>query len=755
MTEKSSKKNANILKHHGKTITILALFLCIPFISIWYIAGVVNRNIFYDQKGEKLLAFAKVLNTQLVDGGYEEILYAAGKQYASREEQIVALNEALQTITDGVALSLDGLGVGFYSYRLDAILTYGPSSEYYATMGISIGDTHPGRRVMSTGVAEVSLGTMVRGNVMNAMLPVVRGDEIIGYIWANNLVSELEQTLMQMSNIILLLLIFSYILMLAIIVMFVRRVIQTEQKYKQELSGALEEAQAGTRAKSEFLANMSHEIRTPMNAIIGMTTIGKAASDADRKNYSLHKIEDASTHLLGIINDILDMSKIEAGKFELSEERFSFEKMLQRVTNVVNHKITEKQQKLSINFDQDIPEFLIGDDQRLAQVVTNLLGNSVKFTPEKGSISIDTHFLGENNGICEVKISVADTGIGISEEQQAHLFKSFQQAESSTSRKFGGTGLGLSISRSIVEMMGGTISVESELEKGTTISFTVQLKRSISDTHPEYDNKWSNIRVLVADNDAEAIAFIKKMTSNFGARCDTALNGEHALHLVRQNGLYDIHFISWELPDHNCVELVKTLSEIDSRAAKTTIAVFQDAKAFDLYEPDAKNVGINSFVTKPLFPSNIIDPTNEILGIEKYMKGNAGVAEVVLDNHCILLVEDVEINREIVLSLLEPTRLGIECAENGAIAVEMFESAPDKYDMIFMDIQMPEMDGYKATRKIRALDTPKAKAIPIIAMTANVFREDVEKCLDAGMNDHVGKPLNIDEVLIVLKRYLL
>ena len=412
-------------------------------------------------------------------------------------------------------------------------------------------------------------------------------------------------------------------------------------RLQTELKSALEKAQAASQAKSNFLSNMSHEIRTPMNAIIGMTAIGKSGLTLEKKDYAFEKIEGASKHLLGIINDILEMSKIEAGKFDLSFVEFNFEKMIQKAVNVISFKVEEKQQKLSLYYDKDIPQYLIGDDQRLTQVITNLISNAVKFTPEEGSIELAAYLVKEEDGIITLKFKVSDTGIGISPEQQERLFTSFEQAESSTSRKFGGTGLGLSISKNIVELMNGSIWVESKLGAGASFFFTIQLR--------QVERK------------------------------------ENA---------------------------------------------------------DLLSGGANKFVEQT---DSEEDGSTEL--------------EDVFPGRCLLLAEDVEINREIVLTMLEPFKLEIECAVNGKEAVEMFKAEPGRYDLIFMDLQMPEMDGLEATRQIRAIETQNnddnlRRQIPIIAMTANVFKEDIEKCIESGMDDHLGKPLDFAEVLNKLKAYL-
>ena len=521
---------------------------------------------------------------------------------------------------------------------------------------------------------------------------------------------------------------------------------------------ALYAATAATRAKSEFLSNMSHEIRTPMNAIIGMTSIGKQATDIERKDYSLEKIEDASTHLLAIINDILDVSKIESGKFELDNNDFNFEKMLMRVVNVSNFRVDEKQQKLSIYVDRDIPSLLFGDGQRLAQVITNLLGNAVKFTPKEGSIHLSTYLLEEKGNFCEIKFTVTDTGIGISAEQQKMLFQPFQQAESSTSRRFGGSGLGLSISKGIVEMMGGKIWVESEPGKGSEFSFTAKLQRgktaiSKADT-PEVD--WKSIRILTVDNDERILQDFKGIIQKFGGHCDIANNGTEAMRLLEQNSDigYHLFFVDLRIADMDGIELSCKLKK---RLPKQNDSVIILVSASDIspIAEKAKQVGISQFLQKPLFPATIEEIVSKHFGCSNKQPDYEDEADDIdFSGRHILLAEDVEINREIVMALLEPTNVEIDWAENGVVAVKMFSEAPDGYDLIFMDMQMPEMDGLEATRSIRAIDLAHAKDIPIVAMTANVFKEDVEKCLNAGMTGHIGKPIDFSDLIHQLQLYL-
>ncbi|MDR0490085.1 MAG: response regulator [Oscillospiraceae bacterium] len=513
-----------------------------------------------------------------------------------------------------------------------------------------------------------------------------------------------------------------------------------------------EKAQAAAEAKSNFLSNMSHEMRTPLNAIIGMASIGANASDAAKKDYAIQKILDASTHLLGVINDVLDMSKIEANKLTLSVTEFVFEKMFRRVVDVLNFRVDEKRQKLAVHIDPNIPRTLIGDDQRLAQVITNLLTNAVKFTPNEGSIVLGASLSSEKNGECELLISISDTGIGISPEQQDKLFNAFEQAEASTTRKYGGTGLGLVISKNIVEMMGGEISVKSALGEGSTFSFTACLTRG-NDEHTGLLSPAitpDNIKVLVVDDDPDVLAFFKETADRIGITCDTASSGAEAFSLVAANGPYNVYFVDWIMPEMDGIEFARA---INIQEADDAVIILVSAHDWNTIQDNARGAGINKFLPKPLFMGAIADCINECLNVAEHIDSkNATVTN--LEDRCIMLAEDVEINREIVLALLEPTKLRIDCAANGAEAVDMFIANPTKYDLIFMDLQMPEMDGYTATIKIRMSDIERASEIPIVAMTANVFKEDIEKCLAAGMNSHIGKPLDFNEVMAILGKYL-
>ncbi len=512
---------------------------------------------------------------------------------------------------------------------------------------------------------------------------------------------------------------------------------------------AREEAERAGRAKSNFLANMSHEMRTPMNAIIGMSAIAESSSDPEKKAACLKKIGDASAHLLGVINDILDMSKIEADKFELTNVEFDFERMLRKVVNIIHFRAQEKRLNFSLRIAEDIPPMLLGDDQRLAQVITNLLANAVKFTDEGGMVRLAARLESEEEGICVLRIDVSDTGIGIGEEQQARLFDSFEQADNGISRTFGGTGLGLAISRRIVEMMGGRIWLESEPGKGSTFSFTARFARGGRTEPAAPPAGISGLRALVVDSDPEVCGQFGNIARRFGMTCDSASDGAQALELIARDGPYGFYAVEKNLAAPDGTLLTQRIKGLD---AERPVAALLASTEWN----DAESAGVDAFLSKPLFPSAFAECLAACFGREKTAAREEAKPEegAAFAGRRLLLAEDVDINREIVLALLEPTALTVDCAENGEEAVRMFGAAPERYDLIFMDVQMPKMDGYEATRRIRASGASNAASIPIVAMTANVFREDVERCLAAGMNDHVGKPLNFDEVLNRLRTYL-
>ena len=522
---------------------------------------------------------------------------------------------------------------------------------------------------------------------------------------------------------------------------------------------AKEKADEESKQKSAFLANMSHEIRTPMNAIIGMTHLGKNAADLAQKDYCLDKITNASQHLLGVINDILDMSKIEANMFELSRVEFNFEEMLRQVINIAGFRADEKRQKLSVHIDKSIPRNLIGDDQRLAQAITNILGNAVKFTPEEGSIRLDTRLTGLGEDFFAIRIAVKDSGIGISRENQKLLFRSFQQADSTTTRKYGGSGLGLIIAKKIVDAMGGNIEVESEPGEGSTFSFTFKAQKG-SAPGPDFREflaKMKGLSVLAVDDDQDILDYFAETMKDFNIDCDTALSGAAALSLIERRGGYDIYFIDLKMPGMDGVELARKLPSVSARD-ENAVVIMISAVEWSNVADEAKAAGVHKFLSKPLLPSAIMEVMRESLGgpVEK-REENGGEKQDYMGifmGFKILVAEDVELNREIIEAMLAPTLLQVDFAENGFLAFGLFNANSEEYDLILMDVQMPELDGYEATVRIRNSGRPRARTIPIIAMTANVFREDIEKCLASGMNGHLGKPVNFEEFIRTLRRYL-
>jgi PAS domain S-box-containing protein len=513
-------------------------------------------------------------------------------------------------------------------------------------------------------------------------------------------------------------------------------------------------AEDASRAKSDFLANMSHEMRTPMNAVIGMTTIGKSATEIDRKDYCLTKIEEASQHLLGVINDILDMSKIEANKLELNPVPFNYELMLRRVANISNFRMSEKHQRFELDLDDRIPPNLIGDDQRIAQIITNLLSNATKFTPNGGSITLRSQFVEEIDGICTVRFSIIDTGIGITPEQQARLFGQFQQAESSTTRKFGGTGLGLAISKRLVEMMDGAIWVESTPGEGSTFIFYVKLPHGedmgTGEGASRQDVNWRNLSLFVLDKDEKIRHDYQQFAHMYEIDWLGAASLNEALSHIKAGARGDIIFLDAETVNDDYELAIRAIKALLPQAAFVLLVSAADWDKVDKFDMDGQVVRL---LTKPVFPSSNVDTINEILGLSDTTAISEHL-QTEFPGRRLLLVEDIEVNREIVIALLEPTLIDIDCAENGAKAVQMFTSNPERYNIILMDVQMPEMDGYEATKCIRALNVPQAATVPIIALTANVFKDDIDKSLASGMNGHLGKPLDMQAVLATLKQYL-
>ena len=520
----------------------------------------------------------------------------------------------------------------------------------------------------------------------------------------------------------------------------------------KRLQIAARKAESANKAKTDFLSTMSHDIRTPMNAIIGLTTLAeKNPGDVESTKESLRKISLASNHLLTLINDILDISKVESGKLKLSPLTFSIVETVENLVNISQPMIKEKNIEFCFHINQFEKEYLYTDQLRLNQIFINILSNAIKYTEPGGRVSVDLREEHSDvTGCIKLIYVVSDTGIGMSPEFMENMYKPFSRQVDSRVNSIQGTGLGLAITKQMVDLIGGTIDCQSEQGKGTT--FTVTLDIPVADRQRE-DMKLEPIDVLIVDDDETMLQTATDTLASLGANVEQANNGLEALGMIEHRHLsgrdYTVIIIDWKMPDIDGLETIKRIrSEIDSLTPILLISAYD----WSDIEDKARSAGANGFVSKPLFRSTLYDKINGLIGKES---GSVEPEDDYSDLNGIniLVAEDNDINWEIISAMLAMFGITTERAENGRVCVDMLSKAEEgSYELIFMDVQMPEMNGLDATRTIRKLENPWAASIPIVAMTADAFSENIMECLDAGMNGHIAKPVDIKLVIKEIRR---
>ncbi len=529
------------------------------------------------------------------------------------------------------------------------------------------------------------------------------------------------------------------------------------KQQKIELEDALAAAQHANRAKTTFLNNMSHDIRTPMNAIIGFTSLAAAHIDnVEQVQDYLSKITTSSNHLLSLINDVLDMSRIESGKVKIEEKEASLPEIMHDLKTIVQADITSKQLEFYIDTADVIHENVLCDKLRLNQVLLNLLSNAMKFTKPGGIVSVCVRQKGSApKGCASYEFQVKDTGIGMSREFLEHVFEPFERERTSTVSGIQGTGLGMAITKNIVDMMGGSIFVESEVGKGTSFTVSLQFKTCSGPVRREVIPELKGLRALVADDDFNTCSSVTKMLATIGMRPDWTTSGKETVLRARlakeQNDEYAVYMIDWLMPDMNGVEVVRRIRKV---IADDTPIIILTAYDWSDIEEEAKKAGVTAFCAKPVFLSELRKILEKPFTVHS-TASDIPEDDIIFEGKRILLVEDNELNQEIAVEILQEAGFQVETADDGAAAVDRLKKAvPGQYDLVLMDIQMPVMNGYEAAEQIRKLEHTEISNIPIIAMTANAFEEDKKQALDAGMDGHIAKPIDIPELMEMLRNVL-